>query len=217
MAWIGSSPTGEGTARMGTSIELESRRAARLLDLGVPALLGFAAAVVHTYLKLRLGIPGHAAVLWLTPLLVARAVSMSWGAGTLASTGTAVGLCALGGFGCRFPEVLEFGTYWVVGPVLDLWMQALGGWTRTAEGRRSLLVGPFGVAAMALAGLLANLSHLGSKLGFGVIRVHTPRFGLPPGVYDLVTFTVFGLAAGVLAYVISRPVLKRRAPGEKLA
>ena len=34
--------------------------------------MGLLAAALHTWVKLRLGLPGFSAVLWLVPLLVAR-------------------------------------------------------------------------------------------------------------------------------------------------
>lgn len=232
MPWIGSSPTGEGTARIGPSIELESRRATLLLDLGLPVLLGFAGAILQSFVKLGIQVPGHAAVFWITPLLVARAISASSAAGSAASTSTALGMYALGGFGLRLPLILNFGTFWLVGPVLDLFMLAVAWWERTAEGRRRLLAGPFGVLLLAAAGLLTNMAHLGLKVGFGAPPRPGPGLGLGGGgglggglghgarraaeaaaggltAWPLLTYTVFGLAAGVLAYLLCRPVLRR--------
>ncbi len=241
MAWIGSSPTGEGTARIASSLELGSKRATLLLDLGIPALLGIVGALLQSCIKLHLRMPGHAAVFWITPLLLARTMSASWAAGSVASTSTALGLFALRGFGVRLPLILDFGTFWLVGPVLDFFMLAVAARERTAEGRGSLLAGALGVVVLAAAGLVTNLAHLGLKLLFGVPPL--AGMGLGPGtgggtgsgmggglghgarraaaaaggltsegaLYTLATYTVFGIAAGVLAYILSRPILKRKA------
>jgi hypothetical protein len=234
MAWIGSSSTGERAAQIGASIELESQRATLLLDLGLPVLLGFIGALLQSCIKLHILVPGHAAVLWVTPLLVARALSASSAAGSVASTSTALGMCALGGFSLRLPLVLNFGTFWLVGPILDLFTLALGRWTRTAEQRRSLLAGPLGLLVLPAAGLVVNLAHLALKLAAGVPPRAGQGLGLggglghgarraaaaaaeglssgwpPVGLYALATYTVFGLAAGVVAYLVCRPLLNRR-------
>ena len=56
---------------------------------------------------------------------------------------------------------------------------------------------------------MANYAHLTSKVLLAVIRPHTPRFGLTHGLYEMVTYLVFGAAAGLLAYAVARPFLTR--------
>jgi hypothetical protein len=185
---------------VGTSIDAGSRPASLAALLIVPVLLGLLAAVLQSFVKLRLGIPGHAAILWLVPVLAARFLSPLTLATSVATTTTALSMYGFSGFSIRWPVVLTFGTFWLVGPVLDLMAQFARNRTGWQPGRavsrvRALL-------ALAAAGVACNLAHLGLKLGFGVMRPHVPKFGLPSYVYELVTYVVFGLAAGVLTFLI---------------
>jgi hypothetical protein len=168
--------------------------------------LGLAAAVLHTCLKLRLGIPGHAAILWLTPLLLARWLAPMTAAASVSSTSTAVGLYCFGGFSLRWPLVLTFGTFWLVGPVLDLYVLLV---ERMAPRRRMGAGSRLGLVLLPLAGVVGNFAHLGLKVLFGTMRPHVARLGLGAGLYEAVTYLVFGLAAGIAAYALARPLLGR--------
>jgi len=165
--------------------------------------LGLLAAALHVFARMRLGIPGHSALLWLTPVLAARRLGRTGVTGTLAATTAAAGMAAFGGFGLRWPLFLEFGTFWLVGPVLDLAALAL----RRGGKRPS---GGLSAPAMLLLGLAANWAHLALKVFHGVIRLHAPRLGLAPRLYEVVTYAVFGVIAGVLAYGLTRPLPARR-------
>ena len=189
---------------------MRSHTSAVLAQLGVLVSLGLVSAFLHTYAKLRLGIPGHSAVLWITPLLIGRCLAPMRAAGTAASTTTALGLYCLRGFSLRWPVLLSFGTYWAVGPALDFYVLLLDKLVGNPDRTRSVLAGPLGVVFLAVGGVVANYAHLASKVLLAVIRSHTPRFGLAPGLYEMATYLVFGLAAGILAFVLARPLLKRR-------
>jgi len=168
------------------------------VQLGVLVSLGLIAAILHSALKLRLGIPGHSAVLWLTPLLVGRFLSPLAGAASVASTSAAVSLYALGGLSFRWPLALSFGTFWLVGPVLDLYVLFAQRLTHVA-GSKAL-----GLVSVALAGVVGNFAHLALKAGFGAIGVHAPGLGLPRGAFEGVTYFAFGLAAGLSAWGLLR-------------
>jgi len=164
----------------------------------LPVILGVAAGITHSYLKLRLGIPGHKALVWLIPILATRCLSTLPLATSLSTTTMAFTVCACGGFSLRWPTVLTFGTFWLVGPVIDL----MARFTRAGASRLRELLG------LILTGMAANLAHLGLKLGFGVMRPHAPKFGLPSGIFELVTYTVFGLAAGIVVFLLTFPARK---------
>jgi len=170
--------------------------------------LGLVAAFLQTFARLRLGIPGHAALVWLVPVLVARCVARTSGAASISTTSTALGLYAFGGFTLRWPLVVSFGTYWLVGPVLDLYVLLIGGLAARGEGRGARLAWLF----VPLAGVVGNYAHLALKLLFGAMGRHAPGLGLPSGLYEAATYLVFGLAAGVVAYGLSATALacKRR-------
>ncbi len=193
-------------------------------------LLGLAAALLHTALKLRLGIPGHAAILWLVPLLVGRRLTTLAPAGSVASTSLAAGLFAFGGFSLHWPLVLSFGTFWLVGPVLDLyWLFVTGSPTGEEKGTFSFSAqqpsapvagekvnvpssspGWWRLLVVPMAGVVGNLAHLGWKLAFGVMRSHGSGVGMPGWLYELLCYVAFGLAAGILGYCLLLPFTKKR-------
>ena len=175
-------------------------------------ILGLVSAGLHTWVKVRTGVklPGHSAVLWLTPLLIGRALASLRGAGTVAATSTAVGLCFFGGLSLRWNVVADFGAFWLVGPALDLYTGLL---SRVAERTKHValrLSGPLAFVWLPLAGLVGNYARLAAKLSCRIIRPHPARLGLPPGVFEFATYLVFGLVAGALAYGLILPLLKRR-------
>jgi len=180
-----------------------------LVQLVLLSSLGLVSAALHTFLKLRLGIPGHAAVLWITPILVGRCLARMRGAGTVASTSAALGMYVLRGLGTQWPPLLSVATYWAVGPALDFYLLLAQRFAGTG-GRR--LRGLVGLVIMAVAGVVANYAHLASKVGLAVIRPHAPRFGLAAGAYELATYLVFGLVAGLLAFALAWPARRRRRP-----
>ena len=172
--------------------------------------LGLVSAMAHTWLKLRLGIPGHSTLLWLTPILLGRALTRMRGGATVASTSAALGMFVLRGLGTRWPPVVTVATYWMVGPAIDFYLLLLD---RLAGGARRCLTGRLGVVFLAVGGVVGSYAHLASKVGLAVIRPHTPRFGLAPGLYEMVTYLVFGLLVGLAAYTLASPLLRRgRAP-----
>ena len=173
-------------------------------------VLGLVSAAVHTWGKLRLGIPGHSAVLWMTPLILGRCIVPLAGAGTVGSTTMALGMVAFGGFNLRWPMMMSFGTYWAVGPALDSYV----GLVRRFVGRIKV-GGPMAMVVVPLAGVVGNYTHFASKHLFGVIRPNKVGWGLPAGVYPLATYFIFGLAAGFVALGMAQVVPKKRKPRER--
>ena len=210
MTESGSSPTAGGLARARTSEGLIAGSDALARQLVWLSLLGLSAAALHTWARLRLGIPGHSAVLWLTPLLLGRCIAPMRAAGTVSSTSAAVGLYAFGGFSSRWPVLLSFATFWLVGPVLDFCAALVDRFRRGDERSGSAFAGWAGFILLPLAGVAGNYAHLAGKVLYRVIRPHTPRFGLAPGLYEVTTYLVFGVVAGLAAYGLSRAWLRRR-------
>jgi len=205
----GSSPTG-GAASAIAAAQFEGGRGSLARQLGLLGALGVAAAALQTWARLRLGVPGHSAMLWLTPIIVGRCLVPRKAAGTVCSTVTAVGLYAFGGFSLRWPVVLSFGTYWLVGPALDFYVSLIEAVSSSLGRKDYRFPGRLAVIVLPVAGVVGNYAALFSKVLFQVIRPHRARFGIAPGVYEIVTYLVFGLVAGSLAYVATRPF-----PGRK--
>ena len=199
MALNGSSPTGERAGTLDVASGLVARSDSRSVRVALLISLGLASAALHTWLKLRLGIPGHAAIKWLVPILLARCLVPMRGSASIASTSAAVGLFAFGGLGLRWPALLTWASFWLVGPALDgyTWLVARLAvrreGTRTSSWIRTLVL-------VALAGVVGNYAHLLLKLSFQVMRPHHGRLGLSAGGYVATTYLVFGLVAGVLAW-----------------
>jgi len=170
--------------------------------------LGLVSALAATFAKLRLGIPGHSAVLWLVPIVLGRCLVPQRAAGTMASTSAALAMFCLRGFSLRWPLVATFGSFWLVGPALDLYVATIARFVLRSREHGRWPVGLRGAAFAALAGVAGNYAHLALKLLFGAMRPHAPRFGLASGLYEMVTYLVFGLAAGLVAYAVARPFLR---------
>ena len=214
MAWIGSSPTGEGTARVGAWALPWSRRGALAVQVGLLVGAGLVAAVLQSFLKLRLGIPGHSSLLWLVPLVAARCLVPLTPAGGISSTSMAMGLYAFGGFSLRWPLALSFGSYLLVGPALDLCWVGFDRLFGESDRAGSGLHGYLAWVLVPLAGVIGNYAHLLSKLALGIIRPHGVLLGMRGGVLEFVTYLVFGLASGFLALGIVWRFLKPRRRGE---
>lgn len=176
-------------------------------------MLGVVSAGLHTWAKLRLGIPGHAAMLWLTPIIVARCLVPLRGAATVGTTAAALGLYAFHGLSPRWPMVLSVSTYWLVGPALDIAVAQFDRLAAALGRSRSSLTGPLRFVFVPLAGVVANYAHLVLKILNGVIRPHAPRLGLGAGAYEVATYFVFGLVAGIMALILSTPFIRRRQRG----
>jgi len=183
--------------------EVLPRRLALLMALGL------AAAAMHSWVKLRLGIPGHSAVLWLTPLIIARCVVPLSGAGTGASSAMALGMIAFGGFNLRWSLLPAFGSYWMVGPALDSYVWVIRRLVPSLRDKRFGVAGLAGLILVPLAGVIGNWAHLASKISFHVIRPHIPKFGIPAGLFDLTTYFIFGSTSGFLAYFAVRVATRK--------
>ena len=202
MAQLGWSPTGENATGRLIETGVPARDLTRSVQVAVLLTLGLASAVLRTCVKLNLSIPGHAAIFWLVPILIARLVVTTRGAATLCSTTAALGMCALRGLSIRWPFLLTGSTFWVVGPVLDAYVWLLNSRTGARYAQRTGLAG---LLYAALAGVAANYAHLGSKVLLGVFRPHAAQLGLSPALFPMATYLVFGLIAGILAYAATRP------------
>ena len=167
--------------------------------------MGAISAVLHARLKLPVGIPGKSALCWLSPILVARWLTAIRCGATISSTSAAAGLCLIGGMSPRWPLLPTFATFWLVGPILDGYIWVLRRCSKGSASERHRLGVPFAPLFTVLSGVLGNYAHLGLKLSFGVFRPHAPLFGLSAVTLPLVTYFIFGLASGVLAYGAVRP------------
>ena len=181
----------------------------RSLSIGVLISLGMVSAVMHTYLKLPLGIPGKAGIMWLTPILIGLWAAPLPCAASISSTVAAGGLYALGGLSARWPVLLVLPTFWLVGPILDGYMWVARRILRDHGDALLSLVGIPAAVLVVLSGVMGNYAHLALKLAFGTFRSHAPRFGLSPMLFPLVTYLVSGVIIGLLTYGVMTPLVAR--------
>ena len=172
-------------------------------QMGVLVSLGMVSAMLHSYIKLHLGIPGHKAIFWLAPILIAKRIVRIREAGTVSSSAAALGMCALHGFSIRWPMFLTWGSFWLVGPALDAFAWLI-------NRRSSSLFSRAGFIFAIMAGVIGNYAHFVLKLMFGIYRPHAGGFVLP-----LLTYFGFGVAAGAVAYGLVRPFARRKMPNRK--
>jgi hypothetical protein len=164
--------------------------------------VGVLAGILVAAVRLNLGLPGHKALLWMPPILVARRLSRCRGgvtAGGAAMAGTTFGLGGhlAGGF-AGLPLILAACAF------LDLvihWLESkrISGWRQ--------------VPMMGLAALVANLICLTKRLalpaGSGAhLLLDTSGFWFRFGSY-----ACFGLVAGLVAAVTVQAVDRGRRRG----
>jgi len=201
MTWSGLSPTG------GTTGALDAERAgnsALLRTVAMLLILGSSSALLHTCVRTRFGVPGHSAILWLTPLILARFLAPVSGAATAAAAISAAVRAAISGFSLRWPVASSLATYLAVGPALDSYALLV---SRVSSRRPCACVAPRPMLlVMPLAGVVGNYAHLAAKVALGVMRPHAPLPGFGPYSYELATYLAFGAASGAAAYCLLRPL-----------
>jgi hypothetical protein len=162
-----------------TAISRESYDA-RALVMDLLALLGFSAAILvaRGFLRLHLGIPGHAAVIWMPILVLAgvRRSGMSFGSALIGGS-MAVGFARM--------DVMDMGVLLLASSVVEAF-----GLSRDLKHRG---------AFMLFAGMLGHLAKLGLKvLVCFVAGVPLNRAGLT--LYPtLALYAAFGLMGGAIA------------------
>jgi len=176
-------------------------RAAEMLGAFLVCLLvGALAGLVAAHLRLHLGLPGHKALVLMTPVIFARLIFRSPVGATGGMLAAALSSLAAGGgvIGAtsHLPMVVA------AGGLLDV---AIG----IAEGRR--LAAVWTVVLVGLAGLAANLVMLAERLLTPVFQWHQ-LFGASAQFARILSYAFFGLLAGVLGAGLGLLVRRRRRP-----
>jgi len=188
----------DGVTRRDDSLWAAGSLGALLAVCGVGLLAGIASA----HVRLHLGLPGHKAVLWMTPVIAARLLFRSRvGAtgGTLAATFAS--MASGGPLGAAAAGLPIAG---LAGALLDLGIDFVER-HRFGAGWSILLVG--------LAGAGANVAMLGRRLLWPLFESHV-LVGTGGIGGRLVSYAVFGLLAGLLGAALARVLARRKTLSE---
>ncbi len=171
----------------------------RTRDVAVMVIMGAITATVASFVRLRLGIPGHAIILSVLPISAGLAVVPRHGTGTVISL-TAFGTMTLfkalawpvgGGVGAVASML-------AAGPAFDLVLARATGWR--------LHIG------FLVAGIAANLIALVARGGLKLLSIQ-PLVGRPFSEwfsYAIVTYPVSGAVAGLLCALVMFRVTRGR-------
>lgn len=158
------------------------------LEVATLVLLGVTAAVMSSYVRLGLRIPGHTIVLAVLPMALGLAVVPRQLAGTTMSVSAMLTAALLSASGVRYFGVGAMASITAVGPLLDLALaRARGGWR--------LYLG------FVLAGLAANMIAFSVRGGSKLLQVE----GLGRRLFAdwlsqaAVTYVLAGAIAGLLS------------------
>jgi riboflavin transporter FmnP len=161
-----------------------------LLSCSVGVIAGLFIATV----RLNLGMPGHKAFLWMTPVLIARLrggckIGTTMGGLFAAVTAYSLGSNLAGGI-IGMPMIA------LAGAILD--------WTVNFI-EKNKVSGLKMILTLALAGLIANLVCLAKRmiLPTGISPHHL--FGLSTFWFKLLSYAFFGLLSGITAAIITKP------------
>lgn len=165
------------------------RDAVSAAGLAALVLLGAAAAVLTTYVRLRLRLPGHQIVFAVFPMALGLAlVPRRWAGSTMGLAALAT-MVLLGAGGADLPGIGARTSLVLTGPLLDVAVR-----TGRTSGRL--------YAGFVLAGIASNATAMLVRGGTKLLG-----FDLSPGVrafgpwleQALVTYAVSGLIAGLLS------------------
>ena len=170
--------------------------AAQLRTLAANAAVGVLAGILIAHVRLHLGLPGHKALLWMTPIVVARLLCRHPAGATAGASAAALTSIALGGHlagGILFVPLVA-----VAGAVLDVCV----GFARRV-----------GLSPWALVPLLAA-AGAGANVVCGIKRLLLPQWnyhvllGLSGPWALLAAYALCGLAAGLTGAVIGSSIGK---------
>jgi len=153
--------------------------------------VGVLAGILAGHVRLGLGLPGHKALVWMTPVVFARLVFGSPAGGTTGAVTAGFTTMALGS---RFAgAAAHLPMAGLAGAIIDL---AVGFGERRRLGRA------WGVVLVGGAGLAANLVMLGKRLMAPLGHSHA-LLGAGDLPVRLISYAAFGLAAGLAAALLA--------------
>jgi len=182
-----------GSLSTGSEVGRWSRlaRAAQLRSLAGCTAVGVLAGVAMAHARLHLGMPGHKALFWMIPILVARLLYRH-------RVGATAGACAAAGASLALGGNLAGGVLFVplvalAGGLLD----AAAAW-----GERRALPVAMRIGLMGAAGAAANVLCAAKRLLTPQLNAHA-LLGLRGLPAQLLSYALFGLLAGLTAAAVA--------------
>lgn len=177
---------------------------ASVLEWACLLTLGMLAATAAVFLRLGLGVPGHAILRTVLPVALGLALVPRHFAGSAMSMTAFLTARAFQAGGFHGPGLPALTSLLLTGPLFDLALVgARPGWRLYAR--------------MALAGLVSNLLALGSRPTLLLIGFQFPSAGRSEqlGWITVVSYAACGLAAGLISAVCWFRLRGRRAEEER--
>jgi hypothetical protein len=180
------------------SLAGSAQAAAVIKALLASVAIGAVVTVVTDQVRLHLGLPGHRAILWMAPLVIARVVLGR----PLCATASALaaGLTSLATGGHFVGAAVHLPMAAVAGAVLDVAVSLAERWRLSAV---------WAIPLVGLAGLVANLVMLVERLMGPLFQWHS-FLGATGVDARFISHAVFGLAAGLLGAALGYAVTRRR-------
>lgn len=169
------------------------------ISLSVGVIAGCAAA----FLKLHLGLPGHKAIIWMTPVIAARLLGRCR-IGTTAGAFTAA-FISLGSGGNLAGGLLGLPLVGAAGALVDACIFKL------ERCKASALTT---VIVVALTAMLANLVCYGKRLLVPAGIAPHDMFGSATALLRPMSYALFGFLAGLIAAAGTYPFRRRKNPNE---
>jgi len=171
--------------------------------LAISLSIGVIAGYLAASLKLHLGLPGHKAIIWMTPVIAARLLGRCR-IGTTAGAFTAA-FVSLGSGGNLAGGLLGLPLVGAAGALVDACI------LRLERCKASALTT---VIAVALAAMLANLICYGKRLLVPMGIAPHDMFGSATVLLRPMSYALFGLLAGLIAAAGTHPFRRRKSPNE---
>ncbi len=171
--------------------------------LAISLSVGVIAGCLAASLKLHLGLPGHKAIIWMTPVIAARLLGQCR-IGTTAGAFTAA-FVSLGSGGNFAGGLLGLPLVGAGGALVDACIMKL------EKHKRSALTT---IVAIALAAMLANLICCGKRLlvPAGIAPHH--MFGSAAVALRPISYALFGFLAGLIASTGTYIFRQRKKPNQ---
>ena len=172
----------------------------QLRMLAVSVAVGVAAGLFMGNMRLHLGLPGHKAVLWMTPVLLTRLLGGCKAGGTAGALSAAFTALALGGRVAG--GVLGLPFIGLAGAICDTIIDAL----EKRQDASCVLI----VLFVGIAGVSANLLCLAKRLLLPAGPIPHNLLGLSGLWFEVVCYAFFGLISGLLAATVACLIGGRR-------
>lgn len=167
--------------------------------LAISLSVGVIAGCMAAFLKLHLGMPGHKAIIWMTPVIAARLMG-GCRIGTTAGAFTAA-FVSLGSGGNLAGGLLGLPLVGAAGALVDACIFKLE--ERKASALTTIIM-------IALAAMLANLICYGKRLLVPAGIATHDMFGAAAFMLRPMSYSLFGFLAGLIAAAGAHPFRRRK-------